>query len=43
MRKRGWNDEAGLIEAKEEADMGDREGIQTFFDLMEAEVGRANH
>jgi len=37
MRKRGWNDEAGLEKAKQEAGFGDREDIQTFFDLMDAE------
>ncbi|MGC4017012.1 MAG: DUF5069 domain-containing protein [Luteolibacter sp.] len=37
MRKRGWNDEAGLVEAKQEAGFEDREDIQTFFDLMDAE------
>lgn len=42
MRKRGWNDEAGLIKAKEEAGLADREDIQTFFDLMDAEEGRAS-
>ncbi|BCU78811.1 DUF5069 domain-containing protein [Luteolibacter sp. LG18] len=37
MRKRGWNDEAGLVEAKQAAGFEDREDIQTFFDLMDAE------
>lgn len=37
MRKRGWNDEAGLETAKTEAGFSDREDIQTFFDLMDAE------
>lgn len=41
MRKRGWNDEGGLAEAKAEAGFGDREDIQTFFDLMDVEEGRA--
>lgn len=40
MRKRGWSDEAGLEQAKQEAGFTDREDIQTFFDLMDAEEGR---
>lgn len=40
MRKRGWNDEANLDKAKQEAGLGDREDILTFFDLMDTEEGR---
>jgi len=40
MRKRGWSDEAGLENAKKDAGLSDREDIQTFFDLMDAEEGR---
>jgi gluconokinase len=43
MTKRGWRDEAsnGLIEQRAEAGLGHREDIVTFFDLMDAEEGRA--
>jgi len=41
MRKRGWNDEANLAKAKEEAGLGYRDDIQTFFELMDVEEGRA--
>jgi hypothetical protein len=40
MRKRGWNDEAGLAETKQEAGLANRDDIQTFFDLMDVEEGR---
>ncbi|MDP3849081.1 MAG: DUF5069 domain-containing protein [Luteolibacter sp.] len=42
MMKRGWRDEAsaGLAEQKKAAGLGEREDIQTFFDLMDAEEGR---
>ena len=41
MSKRGWRDAAseGLGLQKKEAGFGDREDIQTFFDLMDAEEG----
>lgn len=41
MSKRGWRDAAsdGLAIQKKEAGFGDREDIQTFFDLMDAEEG----
>jgi hypothetical protein len=41
MEKRGWRDSAsaGLEEQKVEAGFADREDIQTFFDLMDAEEG----
>lgn len=42
MRKRGWNDAAGLAEARAEAGFADRTDIQTFFDLMDLEEGRAS-
>lgn len=43
MLKRGWRDAAskGLEEAKAEAGLGHRDDIMTFFDLMDAEEGRA--
>lgn len=43
MSKRGWRDAAskGLVEQRAEAGLGDREDIVTFFDLMDAEEGRA--
>ncbi len=42
MEKRGWRDSAsaGLEEQKKEANLGHREDIQTFFDLMDVEEGR---
>lgn len=42
MSKRGWNDpaSAGLAANKQESGLGDRDDIQTFFDLMEVEEGR---
>ncbi|HEY8991917.1 MAG TPA: DUF5069 domain-containing protein [Luteolibacter sp.] len=40
MRKRGWNDEANLAEAKQDAGLGHRDDIQTFFELMDVEEGR---
>ena len=43
MRKRGWNDaaSAGLQSQKEAAGLGHRDDIMTFFDLFDAEEGRA--
>ncbi|MES2507214.1 MAG: DUF5069 domain-containing protein [Verrucomicrobiota bacterium] len=43
MMKRGWRDAAtpGLIKQREEAGLGQREDIVTFFDLMDVEEGRA--
>jgi hypothetical protein len=42
MMKRGWRDAAtsGLAAQKEAAGLDQREDIQTFFDLMDAEEGR---
>ena len=42
MSKRGWRDEAsaGVTSQKQQAGLGDRDDIQTFFDLMDAEEGR---
>lgn len=42
MMKRGWRDAAssGVAAQKEEAGLGGREDIQTYFDLMDAEEGR---
>ena len=42
MSKRGWRDEAsaGLAAQKQQAGFADRDDIQTFFDLMDAEEGR---
>lgn len=42
MSKRGWRDPASrFVEAKAEAGMAHRDGIETFFDLMDAEEGRS--
>ena len=43
MRKRGWNDEAseGLKNQKAAAGLAHRDDIQTFFELFDAEEGRA--
>lgn len=43
MFKRGWRDSAssGFIELRAEAGLGHREDLQTFFDLMDVEEGRA--
>lgn len=43
MMKRGWRDAAtpGLIEQRAQAGLGHREDLVTFFDLMDAEEGRA--
>ncbi len=42
MSKRGWRDPASAFDkAKSEAGFSDREDIQTFFDLMDLEEGRA--
>lgn len=42
MEKRGWRDEAseGLGKRKAEAGFADRDDIQTFFDLIDAEEGQ---
>lgn len=43
MSKRGWRDSAqsGFDESKASAGFGDRDDIQCYFDLMDAEEGRA--
>lgn len=43
LTKRGWRDPAttGFAKSKAEAGFADREDIQTFFDLMDAEEGHA--
>ena len=43
LRKRGWRDEASgeLAESKKAAGFGDRDDIQTWLDLHDAEEGRA--
>lgn len=43
MMKRGWRDSASqnLARQKAEAGFADRDEIQTFFDLMDAEEGRS--
>ena len=42
MFKRGWRDaaSAGLVQQREQAGLGHREDIVTFFDLMDVEEGR---
>jgi hypothetical protein len=42
MEKRGWRDSAsaGLSRQKEDAGLGDRQDLQTFFELMDTEEGR---
>lgn len=42
MSKRGWRDAAsgGLVRQRQDAGLGHREDIQTFFDLMDVEEGR---
>jgi gluconokinase len=42
MSKRGWRDAAsgGLVQQRQEAGLGHREDIVTFFDLMDVEEGR---
>ena len=42
MFKRGWRDaaSAGLVQQREQAGLGHREDIVTFFDLMDIEEGR---
>ncbi len=42
MFKRGWRDAAtaGLVKQREEAGLGQREDLVTFFDVMDAEEGR---
>jgi gluconokinase len=42
LRKRGWRDDASeeLAESKKEAGFGDRQDIQTWMDLHDAEEGR---
>ena len=43
MHKRGWRDaaSAGLVKQREEAGLGHREDLVTFFDMMDVEEGRA--
>jgi len=43
MHKRGWRDAAsgGLVQQREEAGLGHREDLVTFFDVMDVEEGRA--
>ncbi|NJM37646.1 MAG: DUF5069 domain-containing protein [Akkermansiaceae bacterium] len=43
LSKRGWRDSgsAGLVQQKIDAGFGDRDDIQTYFDLIDAEEGRA--
>jgi len=43
MMKRGWRDVAspGLAKQREEAGLGHREDLVTFFDMMDVEEGRA--
>ena len=43
MTKRGWRDAAseGLAKQKQEAGLGHRDDIVTFFELMDVEEGRA--
>lgn len=43
MHKRGWRDaaSAGLVKQREEAGLGQREDLVTFFDVMDVEEGRA--
>lgn len=43
MMKRGWRDAAsvGLVEQRAQAGLGHREDLQTFFDVMDVEEGRA--
>jgi gluconokinase len=42
MSKRGWRDAAsgGLLQQRAEAELGHREDLVTFFDLMDTEEGR---
>jgi gluconokinase len=42
MSKRGWRDAAsgGLVKQRQDAGLGHREDIVTFFDLMDTEEGR---
>lgn len=43
MSKRGWRDaaSAGLVKQREEAGLGHRDDLVTFFDVMDAEEGRS--
>jgi gluconokinase len=43
MEKRGWRDSAspGFAKNKADSDFADRDDIQTYFDLMDAEEGHA--
>lgn len=43
LTKRGWRDSAtsGFKESKMEAGFGNRDDLQTYFDLMDAEEGRS--
>ncbi len=40
MSKRGWRDNSGFDRDKADAGFADREDIQTYFDLFDAEEGR---
>lgn len=44
MMKRGWRDSGseGLVKAKKEAGLEHRDDLQTYFDLMDVEEGRAS-
>ena len=44
MSKRGWRDAAseGLVAQRADAGLGHREDLQTFFDVMDVEEGRAS-
>lgn len=44
LTKRGWRDSgsAGLVKNKEEAGLGHRDDLLTYFDLMDVEEGRAS-
>ncbi|WAC19288.1 DUF5069 domain-containing protein [Luteolibacter sp. SL250] len=41
MSKRGWRDSSGFEKDKADAGFGDRPEIMTYFDLFDAEEGRA--
>ena len=45
MSKRGWRDAAsgGLVQQREQAGLGHRDDIVTFFDLMDLEEGRTTN
>lgn len=44
LTKRGWRDSgsAGLVKNKEEAGLGHRDDLLTYFDLMDVEEGRSS-